>query len=89
MKLPDTKLNIGDSLWSISCNKLAEWIVTYIRCYVNKNGFYQISYGLRNSDSNTETDLQESSIGKTYFRSKKELMMNMFGECLTEGLVVK
>ena len=89
MKLPSTKLNIGDSLWSMSSNKPAEWIIEAIRCFVTGKSC-SISYELcKANDTPLKTSIDEQYIGLKFFESKKELMANLFGECLTEGLIVK
>lgn len=89
MKLPSTRLNIGDSLWSMSSNKPVEWIVESIRCFVSSKSC-GISYELHKADTPTVKRMtDECSIGHDCFKSKQELMANLFGDCLTEGLVVK
>ena len=89
MKLPSTKLNLGDSLWSMSGNKPTEWIVESIRCFVT-NKSCSISYELHKSDNPVYKRMtDECSIGYDCFKSKQELMANLFGDCLTERLVVK
>ena len=89
MKLPSTKLNIGDSLWSMSSNKPAEWIIEGIRCSVTSKSC-KITYDLHKVDYTAfNTSIDEQYIGSSYFESKQELMANLFRDCLTEGLVVK
>lgn len=89
MKLPSTKLNIGDSLWNMSSNKPTQWIVEAIRCFVT-NKSCNITYDLHKAnDSTFKRAEDECYIGFTCFESKQELMRNVFGDCLTEGLVVK
>ena len=89
MKLPSTKLNLGDSLWSMSNNKPVEWIVEAIKYYVS-NRCSNISYELcKANDTALKTSTDEQYIGFKFFESKQELMANLFGDCLTKGLVVK
>lgn len=89
MKLPSTKLNLGDSLWSMSSNKPTEWIVETIRCSVT-NKSCNISYELHKANAPmTKSMTDECSLGHNCFESKQELMANLFGDCLTEGLIVK
>ncbi len=89
MKLPNTKLNLGDSLWSMSSDKPVEWRVEAIRCFVTGSSC-SVSYDLYKANAAMfKTSISETSIGSSYFASKQELMVNLFRDCLTEGLIVK
>lgn len=89
MELPSTKLNLGDSLWSISCNKPVEWIVEAVKCFISDK-CYNITYELhRANNTASKTSIDEKFVGSDYFESKQGLMAYLFGDCLTEGLVVK
>ena len=89
MKLPSTKLNLGDSLWSMSSNKPTEWIVEAIKCCVTDKSS-SISYDIHTVyNIPIRTSVNENSIGYNYFKSKQELLVHLFEDCLTEGLVVK
>lgn len=89
MKLPSTKLNIGDSLWSMSSDKPVEWRVEAIRCFVTGRSC-SISYDLYKANTAMfKTSISEASIGSNYFASKQELMVNLFSDCLIKELIVK
>lgn len=95
MKLPETKLNLGDSLWAMSDNEPIEYKVCKITCRINSSDTsisyevewfrrYKYEGVIRHSNS-----ISEHEIGQRFFLSKKELLLHIFGDCLTEGIVVK
>lgn len=89
MKFPESELNIGDSLWSLSNNKPVELIVESIQCRVYPTG-HHIRYGLFMKDKgNFKSDTEETSIGKDMFKSKRDLMLNVFNDCVEEMFVIK
>lgn len=73
----------------MSGNKPTEWIIEEIRCSVT-NKSCKITYDLNKVDPTVfRTSIDEQYIGFSYFESKQELMANLFGDCLTKGLIVK
>ena len=89
MKFPESRLNIGDTLYAISGKDIAQWSVIWIKCAIDRDLQSKITYGIKKVTTGYENVLYESQVGKDYFTSKKELFMCTFGDCLTEGLVVK
>ena len=89
MKLPETKMNIDDILISMDGHDIIEWRIILLKCIIDKNFTTKILYGLEKVATGYEISIYETDIGKNYFNSKKELFMHYFGDCLTEGLVVK
>ena len=89
MKFPESKLNIGDTLYELNGKDIIEWRVHWISCFINKDPVKQISYGIRKVSTQYEKSIYESLVGTSYFTSKKEMFLHLFGDCLTEGLVVK
>ena len=89
MKLPETELNIGDSLWNISCNVPTEWKVKEIKCFVTNNSVLINYETYKATNPACLYTTSEGCIGVTIFKSKQELMMHCFGDCITKGLIVK
>lgn len=77
MKLPETELNIGDSLWNISCNVPTEWKVKEINCFVTNNSVL-INYELcKATDPFYLYTTSEGCIGVTIFKSKQDLIKHL------------
>ena len=91
MKLPETKLNIGDSIWIMKDNSPKEYIVYEITVRTYGSGETKISYYSRIAEIHGEYyhGFNECEIGRNVFLSKKDLFLNQFGDCLEEGLIVK
>lgn len=89
MKFPESKLNIGDTLYDLSGKDIRQWSIVWIKCIINRDLQPEIVYGIKKVTSGYESSIYEFQVGKDYFTSKKELFVYTFGDCLTEGLVVK
>lgn len=91
MKFPESRLNIGDTLYDISGKDIRQWSVIWVRCTIDRDFQSKIVYGLLKNGTSPglQNSIYESQVGKDYFTSKKELFVCTFGDCLTEGLVVK
>ena len=83
MKIPDTKYDIGDTLWRISANVLCEYKITSIGVYIDSDGTHSIRYSLKNLTKGGDTTVFESEIAEgVFYETKNALRQAMFGDCI-------
>ena len=83
MKFPESRLDIGDTLYDLNGKEIIQWRVIWIRCTIERDLQSRITYGIKKVTTGYENTIHESQVEKDYFTSKKEFFMHTFGDCLT------
>ena len=83
MKIPDTKYNIGDTLWRIAANVVCEYKVIGIKVHINNDRTYYVQYSLKNLTKGGDASALESEIAEgAFYGTKNALRQAMFGDCI-------
>ena len=83
MKIPDTKYDIGDTLWRIAANVPCEYKIIGISVHINSDRTYYVQYSLKNLTKGGDTPVLESEIAQgVFYETKNALRQAMFGDCI-------
>lgn len=83
MKIPDTKYDIGGTLWRIATNVPCEYKIIGIAIRINSDRTYSVHYSLKNLTKGGDTSVLESEIAEgAFYETKNALRQAMFGDCI-------
>ena len=83
MKIPDTKYDIGNTLWRIASNVVCEYKIIDIGVHINSDRTYYVRYSLKNLTKGGDTSVLESEITNgVFYETKNALRQAMFGDCI-------